>query len=68
MLAARKIRQETSLNAAELISYACPHVSETCVTGVDIRVHGKSKRNIMLGTLQGWQPIDDIDEMKSVEI
>ena len=68
VLAARKIRQETSLNAAGLIAYACSHVLETGMTEVEILVHGKSKRNIMRGTLQGWLPIDEIDEMKSVEI
>ncbi len=68
LLAARKIRQETSLNAAGLIAYACSHVLETGMTEVEILVHCKSKRNKMRGTLQGWLPIDERDEMKSVEI
>ena len=68
VLAARQIRQETSLNAAGLIVYACSHVLETGMTEVEILVHAKSRRTIMRGTLQGWLPKDDIDEMKSVEI
>ena len=69
MLHERKIRQETSLNAAaQLIAYACSDVSATGTTEVEILVHGKSLRKIRRGTLQGWLPIDEIDEMKSMEM
>ena len=69
VLAERQIRQETSLNAAaSLIAYACSDVSATSTTQVEILVHGKSGRHIKRGTLQDWLPIDDIMEVKELEI
>ena len=65
----RKIRQETSLNAAsKLIAYACSDVSAAGTTEVEILVHGFSRNKIRRGTLQGWLPSDEIDEMTSLEI
>ena len=65
----RKIRQETSLNAAsKLIAYACSDVTAAGTTEVEILVHSMSRNKIRRGTLQGWLPSDEIDEMTSLEI
>ena len=65
----RKIRQETSLNAAsKLIAYACSDATAAGTTEVEILVHSMSRNKIRRGTLQGWLPSDEIDEMTSLEI
>ena len=64
-------RQEASLKAASLISYACKDVSgegseHPGTMQVQILLHGKSGTGIRRGTVEAWLPLGD--EIEDLEI
>ena len=69
LLADRLPRQEASLKAASLITYACEDVSgegseHPGTLQVQILLHGKSGRGIRRGTVEAWLPLgDEIEDL-----